>query len=572
MIAGAEGRVLPNRPSGVLLPGSDSSRAWKARPIAPGWRWAGCCTGARNSRGSNTPEGLLGSTGPAYRRLRLRRPARYRGRVGDDANGRSARGLPFGTRMGRYSLIRRLAVGGMAELYIARQGGIEGFEKIVALKRVLPHLAEDAQFVQMFLAEARIAAALDHPNIVHVTDIGEEDGEYFFAMEYVHGANLLEVLRRSDVLPLPRACALTIVAGVAAGLHHAHEQLGPDGRPMGLVHRDVSPSNVMVSHTGAVKLTDFGIVRAAARTSVTQEGQTKGKAGYMSPEQCCGDRLDRRSDVFALGILLYEATTGVRAFYAPNDFAIMGRTARVDYVPPREIDAEYPVGLARIVARAMAKDPAERYPTAEAMQLELEELAQAEGMRLSTVDLARHMKELFGSPAHPHTDLGALPAPLPAAAPVPAAVPAPAVARLPWVLVGAGLTAVVAGAIALWPRPESAASEPKASEAALGAVVEPVGADAEAGVQPAVAVEPTLEPTPAGGAPPQLHAGSSAPTAPAEPLAAEAEPSTAAAVPTEAVRSDPTRSSRRSKKKRRAPEADASAIDRNALYPPGTRP
>lgn len=484
--------------------------------------------------------------------------------------------------MGRYSLIRRLAVGGMAELYIARQGGIEGFEKIVALKRVLPHLGEDAQFVQMFLAEARIAAALDHPNIVHVTDIGEEDGEYFFAMEYVHGANLLEVLRRSDVLPLPRACALTIVAGVAAGLHYAHEQLGPDGRPMGLVHRDVSPSNVMISYTGAVKLTDFGIVRAAARTSVTQEGQTKGKAGYMSPEQCCGDRLDRRSDVFALGILLYEATLGVRAFYAPNDFAIMGRTARVDYVPPREIDAEYPEGLARIVARAMAKEPTERYPTAEAMQLEIEELAQAEGMRLSTVDLARHMKELFGSPAHPHTDLGALPAPVPTAAPVPVPVPVPAVAvaRLPWVLVGAGLTAVVAGAIALWPRPDSAAGEPKASETA--AVVEREGAEAEPGVveaagaeaeaergevPPELAGEPTAVPTRAGDAPSQPHAGSSTPADRDEPIA-EAEP--VAAVPAEAVRSEPSRSSRRSKKKRR--ETEASAIDRNALYPPGTRP
>jgi eukaryotic-like serine/threonine-protein kinase len=451
--------------------------------------------------------------------------------------------------MGRYSLIRRLAVGGMAELYIARQVGIEGFEKIVALKRVLPHLAEDAQFVRMFLDEARIAASLDHPNIVHVTDIGEEDGEYFFAMEYVHGANLLEVLRRSDVLPLPRACALTIVAGVAAGLHHAHEQLGPDGRPLGLVHRDVSPSNVMLSYTGAVKLTDFGIVRAAARTSVTQEGQTKGKAGYMSPEQCCGERLDRRSDVFALGILLYEATTGVRAFYAPNDFAIMGRTARVDYVAPQEIDAEYPAGLARIVARAMAREPADRYPTAEAMQLELEELAQAEGMRLSTVDLARHMKELFGSPAHPHTDLGALPAPVPAAAPEPA--PAPAVARLPWVLVGAGLTAAVAGAIALWPRPDSAASEPAA----------------RAPVEPAVAASaPELVPTASEVEPPELRADPP-PPAPTEPLDAEAE-----AEPADAVRADPPRSSRRSKKRRRAAEAEAPSIDRNALYPPGMRP
>ncbi|MCA9704472.1 MAG: serine/threonine protein kinase, partial [Myxococcales bacterium] len=311
-------------------------------------------------------------------------------------SGRHARGLPPGTRMGRYTLLHRLAVGGMAELYVARQGGIEGFEKIVALKRVLTHLAGDPQFVEMFLDEARFAASLDHPNIAHVTDIGEEDGEYFFAMEYVHGANLLEVLRRSDHVPLPLDCALAIVVGVAAALHHAHEQLGPDGRPLGLVHRDVSPSNVMISHNGAVKLTDFGIARAAARTSVTAQGQTKGKAGYMSPEQCRGDRLDRRSDVFALGILLYEVTTGVRAFYAPNDFAILGRIARADYIPPQEIDEHFPEALARIIARALAKEPEDRHPTAEAVQIELEEVAREQGLRLSTVELSRHMKAPFG--------------------------------------------------------------------------------------------------------------------------------------------------------------------------------
>lgn len=480
--------------------------------------------------------------------------------MGDDANGRSTRGLPFGTRMGRYSLIRRLAVGGMAELYIARQVGIEGFEKIVALKRVLPHLAEDAKFVQMFLAEARIAATLDHPNIVHVTDIGEEDGEYFFAMEYVHGANLLEVLRRNDVQPLPRACALTIVSGVAAALHHAHEQLGPDGRPLGLVHRDVSPSNVMLSYTGAVKLTDFGIVRAAARTSITQEGQTKGKAGYMSPEQCRGDRIDRRSDVFALGILLYEATLGVRAFYAPNDFAIMGRTARADYVAPKEIDPAYPPGLARIVARAMAKEPADRYPTAEAMQLELEELAQAEGLRLSTVDLARHMKEVFGSPAHPHTDLGALPEPVPTPAPTPA--PTPVLARLPWVLVGAGLTAAVAVTIALWPRPDSAAGEPGPGEPAASARVEPTAAAAEEAVVQAEVVQP--RPTE-----PAVPAPEPAPRATPEP---ELEPEAAATEPAERPRSSKARSSTRTKKRRRRAKTDPASIDRNALYPPGMKP
>ena len=482
--------------------------------------------------------------------------------------------------MGRYSLIRRLAVGGMAELYVARQAGIEGFEKIVALKRVLPHLADNTEFVQMFLSEARIAAALDHPNIVHVTDIGEEDGEYFFAMEYVHGANLLEVLRRTDAVPLSRACALTIVTGVAAGLHHAHEQLGPDGRPLGLVHRDVSPSNVMIAYTGAVKLTDFGIVRAAARTSVTAEGHTKGKAGYMSPEQCCGDRIDRRSDIFALGILLYEATTGVRAFYAPNDFAILGRTARVDYIPPQQIDPEYPPELARIVARAMAKEPAERYPTAEAMQLELEELAHAEGLRLSTVELARHMKQLFGSPAHPHTDLGALPAPVPAEPVVAVAPePTPAPARLPWVLAGAGLATAVAVAIALWPRPDSVAGEPAVqvpgganaadrggAPAASAAAVVPAGEGSPSTVtkpEPTpVSPEPEVEVEVAPASEVEVEV---APASEVEPrIEPEAEPSVEP--PREA------RASQRPKKRRPRAKADAAPTDRNALYPPGMRP
>jgi len=440
--------------------------------------------------------------------------------------------------MGRYTLLHRLAVGGMAELYVARQGGIEGFEKIVALKRVLPHLADDPQFVQMFLDEARFAASLDHPNIAHVTDIGEEDGEYFFAMEYVHGANLLEVLRQSDHVSLPRGCALTIVVGIAAALHHAHEQLGPDGRPLGLVHRDVSPSNVLISHSGAVKLADFGIARAAARTSVTAQGQTKGKAGYMSPEQCRGDRLDRRSDIFGLGIVLYEVTTGVRAYYAPNDFAILGRIARADYIPPQEIDEAYPEALAKIVARAMAKEPEDRYPSTEAMQVVLEEFARVEGLSLSAVELTRHMKLLFGSPAHPHTDLGALPPIEPEV--LAAGTSKISGARLPWMLAGIGLaTAVVTGALA-WPRGEM---EAPSSVVAPGVVEEPEAAMAAPLVAPvapisesAVEVEPEAEVE----------------------LEGEVEPT--AEVQPEAVR--------RTKKRRK--KAPKSTTDRNSLYPPGT--
>ncbi|MCA9650517.1 MAG: protein kinase [Myxococcales bacterium] len=480
-------------------------------------------------------------------------------------NGRIARGLAPGTRMGRYTLLHRLAVGGMAELYVARQGGIEGFEKIVALKRVLPHLAEDPQFVKMFLDEARFAASLDHPNIAHVTDIGEADGEYFFAMEYVHGANLLEVLRRGDHVPLSLECALTIVVGVAAALHHAHEQLGPDGRPLGLVHRDVSPSNVLISHNGAVKLTDFGIARAAARTSVTTKGQTKGKAGYMSPEQCRGDRLDRRSDIFALGILLYEVTLGVRAFYAPNDFAILGRIARADYIPPHEIDEQYPEPLAAIVARAMAKDPEDRFRTAEEVQVELEEFARDHGLRLSTVELSRTMEALFGSPAHPHTDLGELPPvePEPTPAPVPVVVAAPS-ARLPWMLAGAGLATAVATAISLWPRqpPPGAAATPSTEAAVAGPAGVEVDASPPVGPPGAEAPAPTTpEPETAAAGEELDPIDEAAAEEGDEPLADERLADGPTAEP-----ASPRK--RRPKKKRQA----ASADDPNGLYPPGMRP
>ncbi len=308
--------------------------------------------------------------------------------------------------MGRYELLHRLAMGGMAELYVARHSGIEGFERTVVVKRVLPHLTDDPEFTRMFLDEARIAAALDHPNIAQVTDIDEQDGEFFFAMEYVHGRNLREVLKRApDGLPLP--LALTIVAKTAAGLHHAHEAVGSDGRALGLVHRDVSPSNVMVGYNGSVKLTDFGIAKASARTAKTVGVQIKGKVGYMSPEQCRGEDVQRQSDVFALGIVLYEATTGARAFYAPNDFAAMARIIRADYTPPNEIHPHYPQALMRIVSRALAKDPEDRYPTVAEFLDELEGFAEAEGHTPSETALSAYMEAHFGSPIHPHT----LPAP-----------------------------------------------------------------------------------------------------------------------------------------------------------------
>jgi serine/threonine protein kinase len=312
--------------------------------------------------------------------------------------------LAGGARLGRYQIIRRLAKGGMAELYLARQIGGGGYEKVVALKRVLPHLAEDLTFVRMFLNEAKLAAGLDHSNIVHVVDFGSEGGEHFMVMEYVHGRSVLDLLRASArVGGLPLSCALTIAGEVAAALHYAHERAGSDGRPLGLVHRDVSPSNVLVSFEGDVKLVDFGIAKATAHTRVTRSGAIKGKLSYMAPEQVRGEALDRRADVFALCVVTYELCTGQRCFVAPGEFALINRVAAGRYEKPTSIDPEFPRALEAIIAKGLAVDPKDRFASARELQLQIEEFAASHGHRLSKVALSERMHELFGDEAYPTT-------------------------------------------------------------------------------------------------------------------------------------------------------------------------
>ena len=307
-----------------------------------------------------------------------------------------------GQWLGKYEVLGLLASGGMAELYLARGRGLDGFEKLVALKRVLPHLARDPEFVDMFLDEARLAGTLDHPNIASVIDIGRAQGNYFFAMEYVHGRDLRSVLResaRGDDLTL--ACGLAIVTQAAAGLHYAHERRDPEGRPLGIVHRDVSPSNVLISYDGGVKIIDFGIAKVAAHDRTTVAGVRKGKIGYMSPEQCLGYAMDRRSDVYNLGILLYETTTMRRLFAPDNEFAVMNRISRGDVTPPSKVVEGYPEALERMVLRALARDADARYPTAAELQNDLELFAQEQGMRVSPAVLGATMHALFGDVAYP---------------------------------------------------------------------------------------------------------------------------------------------------------------------------
>jgi serine/threonine protein kinase len=298
-------------------------------------------------------------------------------------------------RLGRYTLLRPLGAGGMAELFLARADGIEGFAKLVAVKRILPHKATNERFVRMLLNEARLVAGLDHPNIAQVHDIGLEQGEYFFAMEYVHGQDLARVLRRAPAHKLRLENALHIAIGVCAGLHCAHIARDSTGRSLDIVHRDVSPSNVLVSYQGAVKLVDFGVAKATTLVSETREGVIKGKYGYMSPEQCLGDALDRRSDVFAVGILLWEMTIGRRLYMFKGELASLQRIVYRDATTPSTHDPAYPPELERIVMRALARDPRQRYQSAEQLQIDLEQFALDHRLAISAVSMANEMRTLF---------------------------------------------------------------------------------------------------------------------------------------------------------------------------------
>src|SRR5262249_55810730 len=307
--------------------------------------------------------------------------------------------IDSGQRIGRYQPIRRLAVGGMAEIFLARLPGvgIEGFEKLVVLKRILPQHALDPELLRMFLDEARLSATLTHPHVTEVYDVGQGDADEapFFAMEYVLGANLRQIMQ-AHAGPLPLPHAIGIVAAAAAGLHYAHEKRGPGGDPMHIVHRDVSPSNVLVSYDGAVKVSDFGIAKWAHQRTQTQDGALKGKFAYMSPEQCRGKPLDARSDVFALGTILYELTTGDPPFRAESDFDILNQIVSGSPQPPAwSGERAYPAALSEIVLRALARRPGDRYPTAQALQVELEAFARAERLEVSTVALGAYMQSLF---------------------------------------------------------------------------------------------------------------------------------------------------------------------------------
>jgi serine/threonine protein kinase len=307
------------------------------------------------------------------------------------------RHLASGDKLGKYEVIRQIAIGGMAELYLARTLGIEGFEKLVVVKRILPQYVTNASFVTMFLNEARLAATLHHPNVAQVYDIGLEERDYFFAMEYVHGEDLDHISAASEEqgVPLSMDAALTLVAGLCSGLHYAHEKMNAEGKPLNIVHRDVSPSNVLVSYDGAVKLVDFGIARASSRPGTTQGG-LKGKIAYMSPEQCRANaQLDRRSDIYSVGAILYELTTGQLPFTGETEYQILNQIVNNDVPPPSSVVPGFAPQLERIVLKALARDVERRYSTAVELQADVEDFAHETRLRISPLVLARIMGTLF---------------------------------------------------------------------------------------------------------------------------------------------------------------------------------
>ena len=302
--------------------------------------------------------------------------------------------------IGRYQLLKKLAAGGMAEIYLARVTGVGGFAKNVVLKRILPQLAESEQFFRMFLDEARIAATLQHPNVVQVYDAGEVDGQYYIAMEYLDGADLATVRRhlaeRDEPMPLEHI--VYIAGGVCAGLHYAHEKKDLDGRPLGIVHRDVSPQNVFITRDGGVKLVDFGIAKASNRLSRTTYGTMKGKIAYMAPEQCEGKRVDRRIDIYALGIVLYEAVTGKNPHRSTQaEYAMMKAIVEGTIDPPSTIDPTIAPGFEQVIMKAVAKNPDERYQTAREMQLDLESCARSEKLAISALRLSDYITPVLDS-------------------------------------------------------------------------------------------------------------------------------------------------------------------------------
>jgi serine/threonine-protein kinase len=304
-------------------------------------------------------------------------------------------------RLDRYLIERKLSEGGMAEVFLAKTATVAGFEKKVVIKSLLSRFGGDSSFSKMLLNEAFIAASLDHPNIIQVVDLVQSEEQHFLVMEYLDGQNLRQILRRETELErrLPPGLACRITADVLSGLSYAHARTGGDGRPLGLVHRDVSLANVVVTYTGAVKLIDFGVAKATegADMQLTRAGQFKGKCAYMSPEQVLCKPLDRRSDLFSLGIIFWEMLTRQRLFLRKAEADSLIAICDQDAPPPSAAVTGLPKRLDEICQRALARDRERRYQTADEMRKDIETLVLEQGWAASPFALQQEMISLFRS-------------------------------------------------------------------------------------------------------------------------------------------------------------------------------
>jgi serine/threonine protein kinase len=303
----------------------------------------------------------------------------------------------MGLRVGRYETLAEIASGGMATVHLARAVGAGGFERLFALKMMHPHIAKEPEFVSMFLDEARLAARIRHPNVVGTIDIIEAEQGLAIVMDYVEGPSLSAAARklRKREQTLPVDIALRIFLDALAGLDAAHELTGPDGESLKLVHRDVSPQNLLIGVDGITRITDFGVAHAESRLQSTRGSQVKGKLGYMTPEQIAGEKVDRRCDVYAAGAVFWEMLTGQKLFRGDNDAAIVAQIAGGVKQTPREVVPTVPASVDRACMRALRYNPGERFPTAAAFAEALESAAASVGMRIATHKVvATYVKEL----------------------------------------------------------------------------------------------------------------------------------------------------------------------------------
>jgi serine/threonine protein kinase len=300
-------------------------------------------------------------------------------------------------RFGKYLLLESIATGGVAQLFLGKITGLQGFEKLVAIKMILPHLSGEKDLVKAFIDEAKLAALLSHPNIVQIYDFGLMEDSYFIAMEYLFGKDLRHIFQkaREKEAPLSLEHALYITARICSGLGYAHKLTDLQGKPLHLIHRDISPQNILITYGGEVKIVDFGIAKAAGQSSTTQHGSIKGKVAYMSPEQASGEIIDQRTDIFSTGILLYEMLTQKRMFTG-DTMEILDKVRKRDFEPPEKAMENLPPALYKILDRALAKDVNQRYQFCGEMQGAVEECMYDLSLRPDAQALGEYMKKLFG--------------------------------------------------------------------------------------------------------------------------------------------------------------------------------